>query len=53
MSEFEKFLLCERILINVTTKRQADFKDFEAFKNKKTLDSTRSCVNWAFLPLAF
>jgi hypothetical protein len=31
LSEFENFLLCERILINVTTvktKRQANFKGF-------------------------
>jgi hypothetical protein len=39
----------------VKTKRQANFKDFkrfEAFKGlveqKKTLYSTRCCVNWAF-----
>jgi hypothetical protein len=38
----------------VKTKRQANFKGFKrigAFKglsNKKTLYSTRSCVNWAF-----
>jgi hypothetical protein len=35
LSEFENFLLCERILINVTTlvktKRQANFKDFKRF----------------------
>jgi hypothetical protein len=28
LSEFENFLLCERILINVKTKRQANFKGF-------------------------
>jgi hypothetical protein len=38
----------------VKTKRQANFKDFKRFgafkgsSNKKTLYSTRSCVNWAF-----
>jgi hypothetical protein len=35
------------------TKRQANFKGLERFKGlveqKKTLYSTRSCVNWAFL----
>jgi hypothetical protein len=36
------------------TKRQANFKGFKRFgrlrgsSNKKTLYSTRSCVNWAF-----
>jgi hypothetical protein len=41
----------------VKTKRQANFKDFKrfgAFKGlveKKTLYSTRSRVNWAFLAL--
>jgi hypothetical protein len=50
LSEFEIFFLCER---------QANFKDFKRFgafkgssnKKKKTLYSTRSCVNWAFLAL--
>jgi hypothetical protein len=40
----------------VKTKRQANFKDFRRFgafkgvgsRAKKTLYSTRSCVNWAF-----
>jgi hypothetical protein len=39
----------------VKTKRQADFKGFKRFgafkglvEQKKTLYSTRSCVNWAF-----
>jgi hypothetical protein len=39
----------------VKTKRQANFKGFKRFgaslrgtSNKKTLYSTRSCVNWAF-----
>jgi hypothetical protein len=41
----------------VKTKRQTNFKDFKqfgAFKGfveQKTLYSTRSCVNWAFLAL--
>jgi hypothetical protein len=40
----------------IKTKRQANFKDFKRFgafkglvEQKKTLYSTRSCVNWAFL----
>jgi hypothetical protein len=39
----------------VKTKRQANFKDFKRLEplsgssNKKTLYSSRSCVNWAFL----
>jgi hypothetical protein len=37
----------------VKTKRQANFKRFKRFgvlleQKKKTLYSTRSCVNWAF-----
>jgi hypothetical protein len=36
-SEFEKFLVCERILINVKTKRQANFKDFKRFEAFKGL----------------
>jgi hypothetical protein len=38
----------------VRTKRQANFKDFKRFGavkglvEKKTLYSTRSCVNWVF-----
>jgi hypothetical protein len=41
----------------VKTKLEANFKDFKRFgafkglSNKKTLYSTRSCVNWAFLAL--
>jgi hypothetical protein len=31
LSEVENFLPCERILINVITKRQANFKDFKRF----------------------
>jgi hypothetical protein len=40
----------------VKTKRQANFTDFKRFgafkglvEQKKTLYSTRSCVNWGFL----
>jgi hypothetical protein len=43
-SEFENFLLCERILINVTqpvkTKRQANFKDFKGFG----AEQKKSCI---------
>jgi hypothetical protein len=42
LSEFENFLPCERILINVKTKRQANFKDFKRF------GAFKLCVNWAF-----
>jgi hypothetical protein len=42
----------------VKRKRQANFKDFKRFgafeglvEQKKTLYSTRSCVNWTFLAL--
>jgi hypothetical protein len=44
LSEFENFLLCKRILINVTTCQNdtSNFKDFK--RTKKTL---YSCVNWA------
>jgi hypothetical protein len=31
LSEFQNFLLYERILINVTTKHQANFKGFKRF----------------------
>jgi hypothetical protein len=31
LSELENFLLCERILVNVKTKRLANFKDFKRF----------------------
>jgi hypothetical protein len=43
----------------VKTKRQANFKDFKRFgafkglvEQKKTLYSTRSCVNWAFFGMS-
>jgi hypothetical protein len=39
LSEFENFLLCERILINVTTCQNEMY-------------STRSCVNWAFFGMS-
>jgi hypothetical protein len=61
LAEFEHFLLCERILINVTTcqnetsklilKILRDLEPLRGSSNKKTLYSTRSCVNWAFLAL--
>jgi hypothetical protein len=55
LSEFENFLLCERIVINVTTKRNvrlilkilSDLEPSRGSSNKKTLYATRSCVNWA------
>jgi hypothetical protein len=57
LSEFENFLLCERILINVNlSKRNVklvfkilnDLQPLRGSSNKKkTLYSTRSCVNWA------
>jgi predicted transcriptional regulator len=58
LSEFKNFLLCERILINVNlSKRNAELilkilNDLEPLRGssnkKKTLYSTRSCVNWVF-----
>jgi hypothetical protein len=49
LSEFENFLLCERILINVTTlvktKRQANFKDFKRFGAFKGLVEEKNVVN--------
>jgi hypothetical protein len=58
LSEFENFLLCERILINVTNLSKRNVKlilkilnDLELLwgsSNQETLYSTRSCVNWAF-----
>jgi hypothetical protein len=60
-SEFENFLLCERILINhhLLSKRKvklilkilSDLEPLRGLSNKKTLYSSRSCVNWAFLAL--
>jgi hypothetical protein len=60
LSEFENFLLCERILINVTTcqnvklilKILSDLGPLRGSSNKKTLYSTRSCVNWAFFGMS-
>jgi hypothetical protein len=61
LSELENFFLCERILINVTTCKKEtsklilkilrDLEPLRGSSNKKTLYSTRSCVNWAFLAL--
>jgi hypothetical protein len=58
LPEFENFLRCERILINVTTcqkrniklilKILSDLEPLMGLSNKTTLYSTRSCVNWAF-----
>jgi hypothetical protein len=39
----------------VKMKRQANFKDFKPLRgsrNKKTLYSTRLCVNWAFFGMS-
>jgi hypothetical protein len=42
----------------VKTKGQANFKDFKRFKafkelvEQKTVYSTRSCVNWAFIDMS-
>jgi hypothetical protein len=44
LSEFENFLLCERILINVKTKRQANFKDFKPFGAFKGLVEQKNVV---------
>jgi hypothetical protein len=47
LSEFENFLLCERILINVTTvktKRQANFEDFKRFGAFKGLVKQKNVV---------
>jgi hypothetical protein len=49
MSEFEKFLLCERILINVTTKLQANFKDFKGFGAFKGLVEPKNVVFNSFV----
>jgi hypothetical protein len=56
LSEFENFLLCEQILINVTTcqnvklilKILSDLESLRGSSNKKTLYSTCS---WAFKTL--
>jgi hypothetical protein len=57
LSEFENFLLCERIMINVNLSKRnvklilkvlSDLEPLRGSSNKKTLYSTRSCVNWAF-----
>jgi hypothetical protein len=36
LSELENFLLCERILINVKTKHQANCKNFKRFEARGT-----------------
>jgi hypothetical protein len=48
MSEFENFLLCERILINVM-KRQANFKDFKLFGAFKGLVEQKNGVFNSFV----
>jgi hypothetical protein len=53
LSEFENFLLCERILINVQlvkTKRQANFTDFKRFGALKGLVEQKKLV---FCPTGF
>jgi hypothetical protein len=52
LSEFENFLLCERILINLTlvkTKRQANFKDFKRFGAFKGLVEQKKVVFNSFV----
>jgi hypothetical protein len=49
LSEFEKFLLCERILINVKTKRQANFKGFKQFGAFKGLVEQKNVVFNSFV----
>jgi hypothetical protein len=47
MSEFENFLLCERILMSqlVKTKRQANFKGFKRFGAFKGLVEQKNVFN--------
>jgi hypothetical protein len=47
-SEFENFLLCERILINVAT-CQANFKDFKRFGAFKGLVEQKTVVFNSFV----
>jgi hypothetical protein len=57
--QFENFLLCERIFdkchnlskrnVKLILKILTNLESFRGSSNKKTLDSTRSCVNWAVL----
>jgi hypothetical protein len=65
LSEFENFLLCERILINVTTcQNETNFKGFEQFGAFKGLVEQKNvvfnsfvcklglfCNSWAFKTL--
>jgi hypothetical protein len=57
LSEFENFLLCERIFITFNLSKRnvklilkifSDLQPLRGSSNKKTLYSTRSCVIWAF-----
>jgi hypothetical protein len=49
LSEFENFLLCVRILINVKTKRQANFKDFKRFGAFKGVVEQKNVVFNSFV----
>jgi hypothetical protein len=52
LSEFEKFLLCERSLIMlqlVKTKRQANFKDFKRFGALRGSSNKKNVVFNSFL----
>jgi hypothetical protein len=52
LSEFENFLLCERILINLTTcqnERQANLKHFQRFGAFKGLVEQKNVVFNSFL----
>jgi predicted transcriptional regulator len=61
LSEFENFLLCEQILdkchhlskrnVKLILKILSNLEPLRGSSNKKTLYSTRSCVNWGFLAL--
>jgi hypothetical protein len=48
LSEFENFLMCERILINVTTcqnESQANFKNFKRFGAFKGFAEQKNFIN--------
>jgi hypothetical protein len=44
LSEFKNFFQCERILINVKMKRQANFKDFKRFGVFKELVGQKNVI---------
>jgi hypothetical protein len=50
---FEYFLLCEWILINVKTKRQANFKDFKRFGAFKGIGEQKNVFNSFVCKLRF